>query len=267
MTAPYLIRMPLAPAALGRWAAERELGWTLRRGRDGRLGNATFDEGRALHHLLAETFGKGALQPFRLLVTPRGRRGNLYAYSHSDVDALRETARSCALPEALQVCDLAGLEGKLMPGEWRAGRRLGFDIRICPVRRLHLPLPRADGRSFAKGSEVDTFLLEALRRFPAGAGAEESMLAEGRTRAAVYADWLGEQLRDAAEVQPGVQLAQFLRRRLAREGQGAEKPDAVLHGALLVRDPERFATRLAAGIGRHRAYGFGMLLLRPAGQG
>jgi len=30
-----------------------------------------------------------------------------------------------------------------------------------------------------------------------------------------------------------------------------------------VRDPTGFAALLARGVGRHRAFGFGMLLLRP----
>jgi CRISPR system Cascade subunit CasE len=41
-------------------------------------------------------------------------------------------------------------------------------------------------------------------------------------------------------------------------------PDATFTGVLQVRDPDAFAGLLARGIGRHRAFGFGMLLLRPA---
>jgi len=35
-------------------------------------------------------------------------------------------------------------------------------------------------------------------------------------------------------------------------------------GVLQVRDSAAFAALLARGIGRHRAFGFGMLLLKPA---
>lgn len=48
----FLISLPLRPSALALWAGER--GWTRPRGGD-------FDAGRALHHLLSESFGKGAL--------------------------------------------------------------------------------------------------------------------------------------------------------------------------------------------------------------
>jgi len=36
----------------------------------------------------------------------------------------------------------------------------------------------------------------------------------------------------------------------------------LIGGTLSVRDPEAFAAALAAGVGRHKAFGFGMLLLR-----
>ena len=39
---------------------------------------------------------------------------------------------------------------------------------------------------------------------------------------------------------------------------------ATVHGTMTVTDPAAFAQLLAHGVGRHRAYGYGMLLLRPA---
>ena len=38
-------------------------------------------------------------------------------------------------------------------------------------------------------------------------------------------------------------------------------------GELEVGDSERFLHLLARGVGRHRTFGFGMLLLRPASSG
>ena len=40
-------------------------------------------------------------------------------------------------------------------------------------------------------------------------------------------------------------------------------PDATIHGTLRVSDPDRFAEALRRGVGRHRTYGYGMVLLRP----
>ena len=149
-----------------------------------------------------------------------------------------------------------------MPEQWRTGRRLGFEIRVRPVSRLLKPLPAADG-AFAKGAEVDALLIEALQRFPAGEAAEANMLQAGRSRVAVYADWLALRLKGAATLQAGVRLTRFQRLRAARKDYSPGGPDAVLQGSLIVDDPAGFQQLLSQGIGRHKAYGYGMLLLRP----
>ncbi len=258
----HLIRLPVDVGALSHWAGERRLGLT-----DG----GGFDDGRALHHLLSEMFGKGRLQPFRLLVPPgQGGRGSLYAYCRADAAALREEAFAVAPPEHLEVVDLPALADKPMPGDWRAGRRLGFEIRARPVRRLLAPLPAGPGdgpgdgtggRPFAKGDEVDAFLVAALRRLPDGDGGT------ALSRESVYAGWLAERLADAATL-TAVRLASFRRHAASRKGnrRGAvtlDGPDALLQGELEVGDPDAFRLALEKGVGRHRAYGFGMLLLRP----
>lgn len=262
MSLLYLIRIPMSFPQLGRWAALRNYGFTVRRGLKGMENDAGFDEGRALHHLLSETFGKGILHPFRHFVAPGGMHAEVYAYSPIDAVRLREAAQTYALPETLEIIDPAKLAAKAMPEVWRTGRRLGFEIRVRPVSRIHSLLHSA-GVAFAKGAEVDVFLVEALRRFPASENADANMLKAGRTREAVYADWLAERMEGAATPQPGIRLTRFQRLRAARGGSSPEGPDAILQGDLIVNDPERFQAVLAQGVGRHKAYGFGMLLLRP----
>ena len=61
----------------------------------------------------------------------------------------------------------------------------------------------------------------------------------------------------------------FANVRLLRKAEGAgrrdfQRPQALLGGILQVQDGDAFHTLLARGIGRHRAFGYGMLLLRPA---
>lgn len=254
MNPMFLVRVPVAMNQLARCAGER--GWLHHRG-----SVAGFDEGRALHHLLDEMFGPGALRPFRLLVAARQVVGSLYGYCEHDAERLRDGARIHALPEHLSVLKLERLESKEMPDAWAKGRRLGFDVRVRPVRRLKKEL--VDGSTaFRRGAEIDAFQIRALRRHPDDPGGMEQ---DGQTREAVYLDWLAERLGEAAELDRcATQLVRFQRLRVARGNAGPEGPDATFHGALTVTDPERFKALLATGVGRHRAYGFGMLLLRPA---
>ena len=262
MSTLYLARIPVSIPALGRWAALRNSGWTVRRGTRGQERDAGFDEGRALHHLLTETFGPNAMQPFRLFIAPEGRLGQVYAYSRLDEAVLLETAESCAMPESGKILDLKDIATKSMPEIWRSGRRIGFEVRVRPVSRLLKPLP-GSGVTFAKGAELDLFLVEALRRFPSDSNSEGSMVSAERPREAVYSDWLTKKLAGAATLAPGVRMTRFIRHRASRKGQSIEGPDVTLQGDLTIDDPERFQAMLQGGIGRHKAYGFGMLLLRP----
>ena len=48
------------------------------------------------------------------------------------------------------------------------------------------------------------------------------------------------------------------------QGLGLQRPDALLVGSLKVEDPGAFTALLARGLGRHRAFGFGMLRVGSA---
>ncbi|MCB1407574.1 MAG: type I-E CRISPR-associated protein Cas6/Cse3/CasE [Rhodobacteraceae bacterium] len=239
----HLVELPLSLRALHLWAGSRNLG-------------AGFDEGRVLHHLLGETFGPAALQPFRLMVAPRARDGTLYAYAATDADSLRQAARSSQTPAQAGVIDLDRLRSLPRPAQsWTAGQRLGFDLRLRPVVRLASELTGADDTgapvSLRKGAEVDAFLAAVLR-------------GHQTTREATYLDWLAARLAPAATLDPALsRLARFERIRVQRNGRRIEGPDAVIHGTLTITDPAAFAELLARGVGRHRSYGYGMLLLRP----
>ena len=246
----HLIRARISLARLARWTAER--GWG-----GGRRG-LVYDEGRALHHLVDEVFGPGALRPFRLLVPPRHTHGNLYAYSVLDAAALREIAGIQAKPEHLMVLGLRHLESKPMPARWRSGQRLGFDLRIRPTRRLSAALPSRTG-VLREGTEMDAFWHEALRNH---AETHDGMKRAGRTRESVYLDWLTEQLSPGAALESETsRLARFQRNLIARGDKSVEGPDAVVHGTLTVTEEAAFACLLAHGVGRHCAFGYGMLLL------
>jgi CRISPR system Cascade subunit CasE len=215
------------------------------------------DDGLALHHLLGEVFGPAVLQPFRLMVAARALNGTVYAYSYLDADELRCRASTSLTPGHADVIALDRLRSLPRPAaSWRNGQRLGFDVRLRPVVRVSSSLAgrTADGQevSFRKGAEVDAFLAAALR--------DQSVTREG-----AYLDWLAARLTPAAQLDfDASRLARFQRIRVQRNGRRVEGPDAVVHGNLTISDASAFAELLARGVGRHRAYGYGMLLLRPA---
>lgn len=255
MTTLNLIRVPVDVGTLARWAAER--GWARRGGR-----HVTFDEGRALHHLLHEVFGPGVFRTFRLLVAARRTAGNLYGYSESSSDELRSLADAYAFPDQLRVLVPRRIEGKPMPTAWRTGQRLGFDVRVRPVRRLLKDLATPEGR-FARGAEVDAFLVDALRSQPHRPDAAEPSSDEHRRQEA-YLSWLAERMGSAIQLDfASSRVARFRRVRVSRQNKAPEGPDATIHGAMTVREPERFAELVRRGVGRHKAYGYGMVLLRP----
>ena len=209
------------------------------------------DYGYALHGLLSAAFGEQAPQPFRYM----GNRHGLLAYTTVDSDTLRQHA-SLATPDVARALGLDALDARPFPCTWKKGQALGFEVRVRPVIRTK------DGR------ERDAFLYAV----------ESNTTEEGEgiaQRATIYRDWLAKHLAaDGAAEMIQTQIEEFrLTRVLRKTGPGANGkrkmqlltgPDAVFKGKLQVGNPDAFARLLARGIGRHRAFGFGMLLLRPA---
>ncbi|MCB1939534.1 MAG: type I-E CRISPR-associated protein Cas6/Cse3/CasE [Rhodocyclaceae bacterium] len=205
------------------------------------------DLGYALHTLLAAAFGEAAPKPFRHFGDVRG----LLAYSAHDPDALQLAAQTAA-PDVYATLGLERFATRSFPTEWASDRRVGFEVRVRPVLRTR------------EGRERDIFQIAAEK-----SGADEF----DQTREAVYGEWLTHELArgDAAHIErvqlDGFRLTASLRKGNAaggkRPAQRVAGPDAVFSGELSVRDPAGFAALLARGLGRHRAFGFGMLLLRP----
>ncbi|WP_206199269.1 type I-E CRISPR-associated protein Cas6/Cse3/CasE [Parasulfuritortus cantonensis] len=240
----HMIELPLDAAALTRFA------W--HQGHAAKQGYSDEDFGYAAHAWLAATLGELAPRPFRLQETRRGLR--LLGYALQPAQHLAEHARTFALPAALAVCDWDTAASKEMPTTWHVGQRLGFEVRACPVSRGE--------------RERDLYLVEVDEAKASGR--------EPANRSEVYGTWLDRQFgqNEAAKAEL-ITLAGFRRVRSLRQSRagqdhrhhGVERPDALFTGELRVLDPDVFASLLARGIGRHRAFGFGMLLLRPPGRG
>ena len=241
----YLIHVPMDMRAFTRWAGERGL-----------MRCGVFDEGHALHILLTGMFGRAVLQPFRLFASDRRRSAGLYAYAELDAGALRRIADTVAPPDCLAALDPARIRTKHMPARFVAGQRLGFDLRVRPVRRRRRGARESpSGTVVIKGGEIDAY--RGRRAEAAG----------GPSREQVYAGWLGVRCGAAVRVER-CRLADFKETRAIRgDGLGPGGPDATLRGVLTVQDPDAFALLVRKGVGRHRAYGYGMVLLRPADGG
>ena len=247
-----LVRLSLDPRALAAFAVAN--------------GASDDDGGYALHLALRRRYGEAGPQPFRLM-EGRGGAMSLLGYT-ADGGGLQDAA---ALPSADADLDhvFGPPELRAMPREWREGARYRFDLRARPVVRFGGRVREAraarDGAWLNRGGraaqEVDAFVAACER---AGEGVPVD-------REAVYRDWLARRLAPAAAL-VGCELEQFRRvqtRRSSHGKPGARKvqgPEATLVGTLAVTDADAFAALLARGVGRHTAFGYGMLLLSPPGR-
>ena len=225
------------------------------------------DADHAMHCLLTECFGDLAPKPFRLIVPRGAARGVLYGYGHAEAGALCDAAGIYADPLQAKILPGHTINSKPMPTEWRAGKRLGFETRIRPIVRLEKDtsrIPSGVQRCFKEGGlrpgkECDAFLWEAIKH--------PEMGALRRSREEVYAEWLSRQFDRRGGVRlESAELRSFQRTRAVRKlrARHSEGPDAIMQGVLTITDADAFIALLSRGIGRHRAYGYGMLLLRPA---
>jgi CRISPR system Cascade subunit CasE len=191
-------------------------------------------------------FGAHAPRPFRWF----SARNEVLGYSRSPKAELEAHARAFASPQAWAALVADSLASKPMPDAWRVGQRLQLEVLTCPVSRKD-------------GHEKDVFL-RALDRH-----GEQTP-----SRGEVYVDWFRRQWADAVRLEH-VELTGFSRRRLLRRGQRSsggemrrsaaiERPTALFTAIAQIRDAEEFGRLTARGLGRHRAFGLGMVLLRPA---
>lgn len=235
------------------------------------------DAGYIVHCQLGELFGDLAPRPFAIM-PGKSRFMRVLAYARQPLADLRRQAEAIAEPGVYNACDWTAAEEKRMPSEWRAGSRYGYRVRACPIQRMN-----ADGRHYRKGAEVDVFLARCWAIGDPGTPVDRHL---------VYREWLAAQIERVGGARLlETKVAGFQRDRMVRRSQGRsaetatsrgpeasrevmvgqgterkssrlERPDAVFEGVLEVTEPEAFGALLERGIGRHRSFGFGMLLLR-----
>lgn len=241
----HLVMVSLRPAALAAVARRKHV--PLR----------DLDEGYLAHCLMRELWGDEAPAPF--LLRPRARTLEALGYSRVPAEVLVEQARSADAGLLGCLEDRERIASRPVPC-FEPGHMVGFHLRACPVVRLAGPT-----HGHRAGAEVDAFLAKC---FSVGAGVPVA-------RQDVYQEWLARQFRDVAVVGARLEwsrVAAIQRQRMVRRTQEEvrrprriERPDVVFEGALVVSDAGCFQDFLARGVGRHKAFGFGALLLVPAG--
>lgn len=233
-----------------------------------RAGLPEHDPGYLWHRALRDAFGSIAPQPFRVL-HHGAQPARLLGYGASGADPLRG-ALALAEPDLDRLFPPERIQSKELPLPFPAGRRLGFETRVCPIVRTM-------GGDGSGKRELDAFVHHAL-----------GIAGEPRPeREVVYRAWLADRLTSVGCRLLGARMTSFrlaplvrrrhtspavpasqaapARRLLAKGKHGAAlRPDVVFDGVLEVAEADIFASSLSKGIGRHRAFGFGMLLLRPA---
>ena len=225
---------------------DRLLPWAQRQGFIPNHGKG--DLGYAFHAALKVVFGDVAPQPFSF----RSGQGLLAYTVHAE--AIRSAA-AIATPEIANMLGLdatpqsPGLLIRSFPTKWNIGQSLAFEVRVRPMVR--------------KGDkELDSFISETQRK-------PDVVVSRGN----VYAEWLKRQFECAADLHE-LRMTEFcLSAVVRRSGRTDEAnrpkrqvmgPDAVFTGVLRVLDSTAFAVLVSRGVGRHRAFGYGMLLLKPA---
>lgn len=207
--------------------------------------------GYGVHAWLGAAFGDLAPKPWRLLMD-KHRPPRILGYASHDASALQQRVVEFAEPSVLQVCPEPQLmiASRSMP-TWEKGRKLGFQTLVCPI-----------GRKARSGIEKDLFLIHA----------DSQSGNDGLSREEIYCDWAKQRFNDYSVTVDYMRLAGFRLVKQIRQTQSAKgervlrqivRPQALLEGELTIEDPNRFARLLRHGVGRHRAFGYGMILLRP----
>lgn len=227
-------------------------------GRERRLPVRDVDIDYVVHCVLRGLFGELAPQPF--VSRDRGRALEIIGYSHSAADQLLKHAQAISDPLVWAICKEASTVSKPMPRDFLEGSTLGFEIRACPTVRK-----ASNGPHHRQGAEVDVFLSRCW-------GSDEGQFVD---RSVVYREWLRQRLCSSGGATViESELLGFSRQQVVRSAHDAkrgltlsERPVATFGGVLRVEDPIEFSRLLRRGVGRHRAFGFGMLLLKADRRG
>lgn len=215
--------------------------------------------GYATHLALRWRYGQAAPQPFCLRMSDP-RQVHLLGY----VTSPEQLSEAHSLPGTNDLLERVFPETPMvraLPRSWTAGARYRFEVRVRPVVRYGRQVRQmraADESAWQRNArEVDAFVAACQR-------------ADGQPvkREDVYREWLKSRLASKADVECAhLASSQRVRSRRSSHGRAPREVDgveAVIRGTLRIVDGDAFADLLKRGVGRHAAFGNGMLLLSPA---
>ena len=220
-----------------------------------------------VHAATRKIFGDMAPQPFLV----QEEKSRILGYTTADEMQYRdrfskffaEASDDAVLSAAFSIPEICI---RAMPCEWKEGSRYRFSVFCRPMARM--------GKA-----ESDVWLLKNYCAFKEaeekgtfrGTPAEYRRPHKGE-KEEVYKQWLRRRFVDAAELQDMVitgSRTAFLTTRSQKNHTGApvrskrrSYPETTFTGNLCVTHPEAFERLLRRGVGRHCAFGFGMLLLK-----
>ena len=231
----YLMQATLDMVNLARYAAEQRHS----------------DPDRTAHCLVVESFGRNRMpKPFVIKTRLRDGelKGTLLAYTQLTAQELRNAASQHQKLAHSAVMDPSSINTVGVPDQWSEGQSIHFEVRIRPTKRS------SNRDAGHPKSEQDIYL-----------GSEENS-----NRAETYCRWLTNLIRRQGGLQTTpdtMVMTQFAMRRVRRQNssQWTTGPDATIVGTAIVVNPDRVKTALTSGLGRHKGYGYGMLLIRPSG--
>ena len=237
MSGIYLMKADLNLPNMARWAAEERHS----------------DPDKTAHCLLMESFGpEAAPRPFVITVREGNGQpqGTLLTYTYRTAAELQQSADSHQRLAHAAVLDPDTIRTVRTPSEWGEGQTLEFEIRVRPVKRSS---SRQGGRN---GHEQDFFLAS-----PADSN-----------RAETYCQWMAATMSRQGALSADPENMTVKRMALSRvRRQNASgwhtAPDVTITGTAKVINPKLMEQAIAKGLGRHKGFGYGMLLLRrPARQ-
>lgn len=228
----FMVKMDVNIASLTRWAKRNGLF----------VQNVEDDLGYGLHAILINLFGESAPRPFFL---QKDRSGySLLGYTMANKTDMLDYVSAFADPDACAAIDIENIGHKKMPSSFKSGAYFGFSVRCRTTIRNH--------NENGKYVEKDAYTLDAsLSKF------------------GNYASWLEGRLKKAGCGLRDVKITRALntislRRDENRKLVPVSGPDISFSGTLFIENDALAATGLYNPIGRHGAFGYGMVLLSPA---